>query len=94
MTKQYEAMLASEGVRISFTDEAVKELARIAAEVNEQVENIGARRLHTIMSSLFDELLFAVPDDIKEGDITIDKDYVNQQLESLVKDKDLSQYIL
>ena len=94
LTKQYEAMLASEGVHISFTDEAVKELARIAAEVNEQVENIGARRLHTIMSSLFDELLFAVPDDIKEGNITIDKDYVNQQLESLVKDKDLSQYIL
>ena len=94
LTKQYEAMLASEGVHISFTDEAVKELARIAAEVNEQVENIGARRLHTIMSSLFDELLFAVPDDIKEGNITIDKDYVNQQLESLVKDKDLSHYIL
>lgn len=94
LTKQYEAMFASEGVHISFTDEAVKELARIAAEVNEQVENIGARRLHTIMSSLFDELLFAVPDDIKEGNITIDKDYVNQQLESLVKDKDLSQYIL
>lgn len=94
LTKQYEAMLASEGVYISFTDEAVKELARIAAEVNEQVENIGARRLHTIMSSLFDELLFAVPDDIKEGNITIDKDYVSQQLESLVKDKDLSQYIL
>ena len=94
LTKQYEAMFASEGVHISFTDEAVKELARIAAEVNEQVENIGARRLHTIMSSLFDELLFAVPDDIKEGNITIDKDYVCQQLESLVKDKDLSQYIL
>ncbi len=94
LTKQYEAMLASEGVHISFTDDAVKELARIAAEVNEQVENIGARRLHTIMSSLFDELFFAVPDDIKEGTITIDKDYVNQQLESLVKDKDLSQYIL
>lgn len=94
LTKQYEAMLASEGVHISFTDEAVKELARIAAEVNEQVENIGARRLHTIMSSLFDELLFAIPDDIKEGNITIDKDYVNQQLESLVKDKDLSHYIL
>ena len=94
LTKQYQAMLATEGVHISFSEEAVKELARIAAQVNEQVENIGARRLHTIMSSLFDELLFAVPDDIKEGDITIDKDYVNQQLESLVKDKDLSQYIL
>ena len=94
LTKQYQAMLATEGVHISFSDEAVKELARIAAQVNEQVENIGARRLHTIMSSLFDELLFAVPDDIKKGNITIDKDYVNQQLENLVKDKDLSQYIL
>ena len=94
LTKQYQAMLATEGVHISFSDKAVKELARIAAEVNEQVENIGARRLHTIMSSLFDELLFAVPDDIKKGNITIDKDYVNQQLENLVKDKDLSQYIL
>ena len=94
LTKQYQAMLATEGVHISFSDKAVKELARIAAEVNEQVENIGARRLHTIMSSLFDELLFAVPDDIKKGNIAIDKDYVNQQLENLVKDKDLSQYIL
>lgn len=94
LTKQYQAMLATEGVHITFSDEAVKELARIAAVVNEQVENIGARRLHTIMSSLFDELLFAVPDDIKIGNITIDKDYVNQQLENLVKDKDLSQYIL
>jgi len=94
LTKQYQAMLATEGVHISFSDKAVKELARIAAQVNEQVENIGARRLHTIMSSLFDELLFAVPDDIKKGNITIDKDYVNQQLENLVKDKDLSQYIL
>ena len=94
LTKQYQAMLATEGVHITFSDEAVKELARIAAVVNEQVENIGARRLHTIMSSLFDELLFAVPDDIKKGNITIDKDYVNQQLENLVKDKDLSQYIL
>ena len=65
LTKQYQAMLATEGVHISFSEEAVKELARIAAQVNEQVENIGARRLHTIMSSLFDELLFAVPDDIK-----------------------------
>lgn len=94
LTKQYEAMLAAEGVHISFTDEAVKKLAKIAAEVNDQVENIGARRLHTIMSSLFDELLFAVPDDIQKGNITIDEDYVNQQLENLVKDKDLSQYIL
>ncbi len=94
LTKQYEAMLETEGVKIEFTDDAVLELARIAAVVNSQVENIGARRLHTIMSSLFDELLFAVPDDINSGEITIDPSYVNKQLEDLVKDKDLSHYIL
>ena len=87
-------MLESEGIEIVFTDDAVNELARIAAEVNAQVENIGARRLHTIMSSLFDELLFAVPDDINSGKITIDKQYVEKQLDDLVKDKDLSHYIL
>ncbi len=94
LTKQYQAMLATEGVAITFTDDAVKELARIAALVNSQVENIGARRLHTIMSSLFDELLFAVPDDINSGEITIDPNYVEKQLDGLVKDKDLSHYIL
>ena len=94
LTKQYIAMLATEGVTINFTDDAVDELARIAALVNSQVENIGARRLHTIMSSLFDELLFAVPDDISSGEINIDKAYVEKQLDGLVKDKDLSHYIL
>lgn len=94
LTKQYQAMLKSEGVDIEFTEDAILELARIAALVNSQVENIGARRLHTIMSSLFDELLFAVPDDINSGSITIDPTYVEKQLEGLVKDKDLSQYIL
>lgn len=94
LTKQYEAMLATEGVEVNFTEEAIKELARIAALVNSQVENIGARRLHTIMSSLFDELLFAVPDDINSGKITIDPAYVDKQLAGLVKDKDLSHYIL
>ncbi|MEQ9089604.1 MAG: ATP-dependent protease ATPase subunit HslU [Balneola sp.] len=94
LTKQYEAMLETEGVKIEFTDDAIHELARIAAVVNSQVENIGARRLHTIMSSLFDELLFAVPDDINSGEITIDPTYVSKQLEDLVKDKDLSHYIL
>lgn len=94
LTKQYQAMLASEGVAIEFTEEAIREIARIAAQVNERVENIGARRLHTILSSLLDELLFAVPDDISSGDITIDKEYVNKQLDDLVKDKDLSHYIL
>lgn len=94
LTKQYEAMLATEGVEVSFTEDAIRELARIAALVNSQVENIGARRLHTIMSSLFDELLFAVPDDINSGKIIIDPAYVDKQLSGLVKDKDLSHYIL
>ncbi|MDR9419814.1 ATP-dependent protease ATPase subunit HslU [Gracilimonas sp.] len=94
LTKQYIAMLDSEGVQIDFTEDAIKEIARIAAEVNTSVENIGARRLHTIMSSLFDELLFAVPDDISSGEITIDKEYVDKQLTDIVKDKDLSHYIL
>lgn len=94
LTKQYQAMLKSEGVDVEFTEDALKEISAIAAQVNEQVENIGARRLHTILSSLLDELLFAIPDDITSGDITIDQEYVNKQLDDLVKDKDLSQYIL
>ncbi|MDR9415299.1 MAG: ATP-dependent protease ATPase subunit HslU [Gracilimonas sp.] len=94
LTKQYIAMLESEGVEIEFNEAAIQEIARIAAEVNASVENIGARRLHTIMSSLFDELLFAVPDDINSGKITIDKAYVDKQLAGIVKDKDLSHYIL
>ncbi|MEX1062367.1 MAG: ATP-dependent protease ATPase subunit HslU [Balneolaceae bacterium] len=94
LTKQYQAMLQSEGVTISFTDDAVREIARIAAQVNDQVENIGARRLHTILSSLLEELLFAVPDDISSGEITIDKEYVDKQLQDLATDKDLSHYIL
>src|SRR5699024_8406795 len=94
LTKQYQAMLASEGVEVDFTDDALREVSSIYTHVNERVENIGARRLHTILSSLLDELLFAIPDDISSGDITIDRDYVEKQLNNLVKDKDLSHYIL
>ncbi|MEX0944791.1 MAG: ATP-dependent protease ATPase subunit HslU [Balneolaceae bacterium] len=94
LTKQYQAMLQSEGVTVDFKEDAVREIAKIAAEVNDQVENIGARRLHTILSSLLEELLFAVPDDIGSGQITIDQAYVHKQLDGLVKDKDLSHYIL
>jgi len=94
LTKQYQAMLQSEGVTVNFTTEAIREIAKLAAQVNNQVENIGARRLHTILSSLLEELLFAVPDDIGSGEITIDKNYVHKQLDGLVKNKDLSHYIL
>lgn len=94
LTKQYQAMLRTENVEIDFTEDAIVEIANIAASVNRSVENIGARRLHTILSSLLEELLFAVPDDIGEGKVHIDKAYVNKQLDNLVKDKDLSHYIL
>jgi ATP-dependent HslUV protease ATP-binding subunit HslU len=94
LTKQYQAILASEGVTLLFEDPAIREIARIAAEVNMSIENIGARRLHTILSSVLEELLFAVPDDIKAGEITIDKAYVEKQLDSLVKNRDLSHFIL
>lgn len=94
LTKQYQAMLASEGVEVNFTENAIREIAKIAAEVNQEVENIGARRLHTILSSLLEELLFAVPDDIGSGTVNIDESYVHKQLNDLVKNKDLSHYIL
>src|SRR5699024_4224631 len=94
LTKQFQAMLASEGVTVEFTDPALKEVSSISTQVNERVENIGARRLHTILSSLLVELLFAILEDIKTGEIKIDKEYVDKQLNDLVKDKDLSHYIL
>ncbi|HKI44655.1 MAG TPA: ATP-dependent protease ATPase subunit HslU [Balneolales bacterium] len=94
LTKQYEAMLASENIKLDFTDDAILEIAKLAAEVNATVENIGARRLQTILSSVLEEILYAVPDDISMGDLTVDKDYVQKQLKDIVQNRDLSQYIL
>ncbi len=94
LTKQYIAMMQSEGVELEFTDEALREIAKVAAEVNASIENIGARRLHTILSTVLEELQFAIPDDIGSGKVTIDKDYVDRQLARLTRDKDLSHYIL
>lgn len=95
LTKQYTAMLKAEDVDLEFTDDALKELAKIAFEANGEVENIGARRLQTVMSHLLNDILFDVPDKIASGSqITIDKDKVIERLAGLVKNKDLSQYIL
>lgn len=94
LSKQYQAMIKSEGIELEFTDDAIREIAKVAAEINTSIENIGARRLHTILSSVLEELLYSIPDDIKDGEITIDKEYVNKQLEGLVTNRDLSQYIL
>ena len=94
LTRQYEALLQSEHVSLSFTDGALKEIARIAATVNQQVENIGARRLQTILSSLLEEILYSIPDDLKQDHIEIDANYVEKQLKDLVMDKDLRHFIL
>ena len=94
LLKQYQALFASEGVTIDFTDEAVREIARIAAEVNAEIENIGARRLHTILTTLLEETLFDLPDGLTQDHLQIDGDFVRQRLSSIVQNRDLSQYIL
>ncbi len=94
LIKQYKALFGSEGVEVNFTDEAVREVARIAAHVNEDVENIGARRLHTILTTLLEEVLFDLPDGRDSTTINIDADYVGERLDSIVTNRDLSQYIL
>jgi ATP-dependent HslUV protease ATP-binding subunit HslU len=90
---QYTALLETEGIKITFTEEAVMEIAKFAALVNEQTENIGARRLHTIMERLLDEISFEGPD-LKKKTVKIDPAYVQKQLAEIVKDQDLSRYIL
>ena len=93
LTKQYEALLATEGVTVNFTPDAVDRLAEIAFQVNERQENIGARRLHTVLERLLDSLSYEAPD--RDGEaIAIDSDYVNKHLGELVQDPDLSRYIL
>jgi ATP-dependent HslUV protease ATP-binding subunit HslU len=95
LTKQYQALLKSEDIDISFTDDALQEIAEMAFLINEEIENIGARRLHTVMSKLLDEILFDVPDKIKaNASIVIEKDLVIAKLSGFIKNKDLSQYIL
>jgi ATP-dependent HslUV protease ATP-binding subunit HslU len=93
LVKQYTALLETEGVKLEFTPEALEEVARFAFRVNESTENIGARRLHTIMERVLDELSFDAPE--KKGQaITVDADYVRKMLADIVKDQDLSRYIL
>ena len=93
LLKQYAALFASEGVELTFDDEAVREVARIATEVNESVENIGARRLHTILTTLLDDLLFRVPDE-HTGPVRITAADVRERLASIAQNRDLSQYVL
>jgi len=93
LVKQYIALLETEGIKLSFTDDALEAIADFAARVNEQTENIGARRLHTIMEKLLDEISFEGPDLAKKT-VRIDAAYVQSQLAEIVKNQDLSRYIL
>jgi len=94
LLKQYSALLKSEGINIEFEEKGIREIARIAAEVNEQVENIGARRLHTILTTLLEDILFEAPDKIVEKNIVVSEEFVNSRLKDIVKNRDLSRYIL
>jgi ATP-dependent HslUV protease ATP-binding subunit HslU len=93
LAKQYTALLETEGIKLVLTDDALEEVARYAAQVNEGAENIGARRLHTIMEKLLEEVSFEGPD-LKRKTVKVDANYVRKQLSDIVKDQDLSRYIL
>jgi len=93
LIKQYAALLETEGLKLNFTEDAVAAVARFATSVNEQTENIGARRLHTILEKVLDDISFEAPD-LKKKNVKIDAAYVNKQLVDIVKNQDLSRYIL
>nr|WP_041595999.1 ATP-dependent protease ATPase subunit HslU [Halanaerobium hydrogeniformans] len=93
LIKQYKALLETEGVEIEFSEEAVEEISNFAFDINEETENIGARRLHTIMEKLLEDLSFEAPG-LETDKIIIDVDYVHDKLKDVVADKDLSKYIL
>ena len=93
LTEQYSALLATEGVTINFAEDGVRKVAQIAHDVNEFTENIGARRLHTVMERLLEQISFSAPDESGEK-VIVDADYVDENIGELVKDQDLSRYIL
>ncbi|MCI0446361.1 ATP-dependent protease ATPase subunit HslU [bacterium] len=93
LPKQYRALLSTEGIDLSFSDDAIERIARLAAEVNERTENIGARRLHTVMEKLLDEISFSASE-LENKKVVIDKEYVDKMLSDVVRDQDLSRFIL
>jgi ATP-dependent HslUV protease ATP-binding subunit HslU len=94
LTTQYQALLGTEGITLTFEESGIKRIAQIAAQVNDEVTNIGARRLHTILTTLLENTLYNAPDNIEENNINIDGDKVSEGLGEIVKDTDLSQFIL
>ena len=93
LTRQYSALLATENVNVTFTKDGIAALARIAAEVNRSVENIGARRLYTVIERVFEELSFAAPDRSGQS-VTVDEEFVERNIGSLARSADLSRYVL
>ena len=93
LTKQYAALLETEGVAITFTDDAIAEIAAVAAAVNKRMQDIGARRLHTILEKVLDEISFSAPD-VEQKKIKIDAEYVREHVKDVAEDEDLSKYIL
>lgn len=94
LIKQYHALMGSENIELEFDEESITEIAAIAAQVNEDVTNIGARRLHTIMTTLLEELLFNTPDNVKENKVQVNASMVRERLEKIAKNSDLSKFIL
>jgi len=93
LTKQYAALVQADGAQLDFTEDGIKEIARIAAQVNERMENIGARRLHTVMTTLLEDVLYNLPDDVT-GTVRVDPTMVRERLKSIAEDEDLRKYIL
>ena len=94
LVRQYTALMETEGIHLRFTDGAVREIAQIADQVNQRTENIGARRLHTVMTTLLEDLLFEAPDDARKGELRITRSHVRSRLRDIVADEDLARYIL
>jgi ATP-dependent HslUV protease ATP-binding subunit HslU len=93
LLKQYVALMQTEGIELVFEEEAVREMARLAAEVNQKTEDIGARRLHTIMERVLEDLLFRASE-IQDSSFSITAEYVREQLTEIIQDEDLSRFIL
>jgi ATP-dependent HslUV protease ATP-binding subunit HslU len=93
LTRQYRELLATEGLEVEFTADGISELAKVAVQLNEQTENIGARRLHTILEKVLEGVAFEAPD-IQEKRIVVNQAYVHEQLHAILEDRDLSRYIL
>lgn len=94
LVKQYGALLRTEGVELTFTEDGIEEIANVAADLNEEIEDIGARRLHTVLTTLLDEILFDAPDNIKNATIEVNEAMVKERLTSIFEDIERSQYVL